>query len=114
MYIAFLYNNTTIIKLIRNYNKQDLTNYIINLDGFNDINNRPDISFRRVGVNAGTIDREIDNKSHESHYFIKFTNPLNDEQYLELSSIDYPSKNNTVGPRSISKQELIKEFNVII
>jgi len=28
--------------------------------------------------------------------------------------INYISKNNTVGPNSISKQELIKEFNSVI
>jgi len=74
----------------------------------------PDISFRRVGINAGSISREIDLKSKQSHYFIKFDNPLEDEKYTELSNINYPSKNNTVGPKSISKQELIKEFNMII
>ena len=34
----------------------------------------PDISFRRVGVNAGNIDKKFDDKSINSHYFIKFTN----------------------------------------
>ena len=33
----------------------------------------PDISFRRVGVNAGTIDTNINEKSSQSHYFIQFT-----------------------------------------
>ena len=74
----------------------------------------PDISFRRVGIYAGSIYKEIDHKSSQSHYFIKFDNPLVDEKYTELSNINYPSKNNTVGPKSISKQELIKEFNMII
>jgi predicted RNA methylase len=74
----------------------------------------PDISFRRVGVYAGNIDKNIENKSSQSHYFIKFDNPLVDEKYTELSNINYPSKNNTVGPKSISKPELIKEFNMII
>lgn len=32
---------------------------------------QPTISFRRVGVNAGTISYDIDNKSVQSHYFIK-------------------------------------------
>jgi hypothetical protein len=74
----------------------------------------PDISFRRVGVNAGTIDRKIDEKSIQSHYFIKFTNnePIPD-LYEKIQNIQYPCKNNTVGPRSISKQELIFEFNRI-
>jgi predicted RNA methylase len=69
----------------------------------------PDISFRRVGVYAGKIDKNID-KSVQSHYFIKFTNNKTiDENITELTKIKYDF-NNTVGPKSISKQELIKEF----
>ena len=79
----------------------------------------PDISFRRVGVNAGTIDTNINEKSIQSHYFIKFTKPLHeqtqniDEIVESLKKIQF-EHDNTVGPRSISKQELIKEFNIII
>ena len=69
----------------------------------------PDISFRRVGVNAGKIDTNINEKSIQSHYFIKLKNINNIEQ---LSKIHFDF-NNTVGPKSISKQELIKEFNLI-
>lgn len=74
----------------------------------------PDISFRRVGVNAGTIDKNIDEKSIQSHYFIKFTNgkPITDN-IKNLSIITYDF-NNTVGPKSISKQELISKFNPIL
>ena len=36
----------------------------------------PEISFRRVGVNAGKISEDINNKSEQSHYFIKFTNNI--------------------------------------
>lgn len=73
-------------------------------------NEKPDISFRRVGVNAGTISKEND-KSIQSHYFIKFTNNKNINDNLEkLKSIRF-NFNNTVGPKSISKQELIIEFN---
>ena len=74
----------------------------------------PDISFRRVGVNAGKIDEEINEKSIQSHYFIKFTDgkPIS-ENIKKLSKIRY-NFNNTVGPKSISKQELIKEFNLIL
>jgi len=75
----------------------------------------PDISFRRVGINAGkTHNTDIDKKSIQSHYFIKFDEPLSDELYKKIELIDFTSKNDTVGPRSISKQELIKEFNKII
>lgn len=71
----------------------------------------PDISFRRVGVNAGKIIRDIDDKSIQSHYFIKFTNDLTLKQNIEkLSTIKF-NDDNTVGPKSISKQEIIQEFN---
>lgn len=74
----------------------------------------PDISFRRVGVNAGKIMQDIEDKSIQSHYFIKFTNKLTLEQNLEkLTKIKF-NENNTVGPKSISKQELIKEFNKVL
>jgi len=74
----------------------------------------PDISFRRVGVNAGTIDKKIDTKSIQSHYFIKFTNGKSITENLDrLSRISYDF-NNTVGPKSISKQELIFKFNPLL
>jgi hypothetical protein len=76
-------------------------------------NDSPSISFRRVGVNAGTISKEIENKSHQSHYFIKFTNTDIDKIIDKLKDIKF-NNNNTVGPKSISKQELIKEFNKFI
>lgn len=81
---------------------------------FVDKTEHPDISFRRVGVYAGKIDKNIDDKSIQSHYFIKFTNnnTVNDNiKLLEKINFDF---NNTVGPKSISKQELIKEFNKYI
>jgi len=71
----------------------------------------PDISFRRVGVNAGTIDREYHGKSEQSHYFIRFTNGLNLIENIENVKKSVFLFNNTVGPKSISKQELIKEWN---
>jgi predicted RNA methylase len=71
----------------------------------------PDFSFRRVGVNAGTIDTQTE-KSIQSHYFIKLDDP-SPELIQRLSQLTYPS-NNTVGPRSISKQELIAQFNPIL
>ncbi len=73
-------------------------------------NESPDISFRRIGVNAGTISKDI-NKNIQSHYFIKFTNNKDiDENLNKLKNIKF-NNNNTVGPKSISKQELIKEYN---
>jgi len=71
----------------------------------------PHISVRRVGVYAGKIDKEIESKSIQSHYFIQFTNEKSIDENIELlKSISFVH-NNTVGPRSIGKQELIEEFN---
>ena len=52
-----------------------------------------DISFRRVGVNAGDIDKETEKKSIQSHYFIKFDIELTDLLFNELTKINYNSKN---------------------
>jgi len=72
----------------------------------------PDISFRRVGVNAGNISKDILDKSFQSHYFIKFTNDISlDENINKFKNITFDF-NNTVGPKSISKQELISEFHL--
>jgi hypothetical protein len=73
---------------------------------------QPDISFRRVGVNAGKIDTEnLHEKSIQSHYFIKFQDSIDKIMVIQkINQIIYPT-NNTVGPKSISKQEIIKEIN---
>lgn len=74
----------------------------------------PDISFRRVGVYAGKISTETKDKNVQSHYFIKFTNDKSLEENIKLLSDLKFEFNNTVGPKSISKTELIKEFNKFI
>lgn len=74
-------------------------------------NENPDLCFRRVGVYAGKFDNKIDDKSEQSHYFIKISptiNVLNDIKRLNNIKFD---DNNTVGPKSISKQELIEKLN---
>jgi len=74
----------------------------------------PDVSFIRVGGKAGTVDKNTEDKGLQAHYFIKFTNNATvDENVKKLSTITYDF-NNTVGPKSISKQELIKEFNKVL
>ena len=81
---------------------------------FVDKTDNPDISFRRVGVNAGFIDINIEEKSPQSHYFIKFKNNKSIcKNIVLLSKIKYDF-NNTVGPRSINKQEIITEFNLLL
>jgi len=71
----------------------------------------PDISFRRVGVNAGMIDLEWQEKSIQSHYFIRFTNGLDIIENIQRVRMANFLFNNTVGPKSISKPELIQEWN---
>ena len=75
----------------------------------------PDVSFRRVGVNAGTIDdKELDKKSFQSHYFIKFGPTINKKEFIEkMRQIEY-THDNTVGPKSIGKQEIIREVNKLV
>ena len=74
----------------------------------------PDISVRRVGVYAGKIDADTITKSVQSHYFIKFDTKLEEHTYKLLSTIEYASKSDTVGPRSISKPDVITEFNKVL
>lgn len=74
----------------------------------------PDISFRRVGVNAGTIDKSINSKSEQSHYFIKFKSNKDIDEILEKLKLIKFDENNTVGPKSISKPELISQFNKVL
>ena len=72
----------------------------------------PDYSLRRVGVYAGKLDRKTDDKSEQSHYFIKL-NKNSDLFALKYNIIEW-EHNNTVGPRSISKQEFIKVLNKLV
>lgn len=68
----------------------------------------PEVSFRRVGVNAGTFSSDT-NKSEQSHYFLIFDTKQDIEK---LNSIKWEF-NNSVGPKSISKQELIEKLNML-
>ena len=67
-------------------------------------------TIRRVGVNAGFSSLNI-NVAEPSHYFIYVNNPL--EFVNKMNTIVW-EHNNTLGPRSISKNELIGEYNKLI
>jgi hypothetical protein len=70
-----------------------------------------DFSFQRVGVNAGKISSDFMNKSPNSHYFIK---SINKDVINVLLDINWDNiKEKTAGNPSISKTELIKEYNKI-
>jgi len=68
----------------------------------------PNIAIRRVGVYAGKVFEETQDKSEQSHYFIT----LDDiEDIQKFKDIKY-DHNNTVGPKSISKQEIISKSRI--
>lgn len=74
------------------------------------LDDNPDFSIRRVGVYAGKLDSDI-NKSVQSHYFIKMKNNIDPNLFREeFLTIEF-THDNTAGPKSISKKELIIELN---
>lgn len=78
--------------------------------------NSPDIAVRRVGVNAGRIIEEktdIDKASVQSHYFITFESRDLKTILPSLRQISF-EHDNTAGPRSISKQELLGKYNEVL
>lgn len=74
----------------------------------------PDVALRRVGVNAGRLYVDsIDDKNIQSHYFIKFNTKRHFQRVMKnIHKIKFED-DNTVGPKSISKQEVIVIFNAI-
>jgi len=74
----------------------------------------PDFSIRRVGVNAGTFTSEPHDKSSQSHYFLRIISDRKTRfiDYLIKNRLEFEF-NNTVGPKSISKPELIRQLNWI-
>lgn len=71
----------------------------------------PDFAIRRIGFYAGNVDTNPSDKSEESHLFVK----VNKKKVLKhiQSSFDRLtfSHGNTVGPRSVSKQELLRKLS---
>jgi hypothetical protein len=78
-------------------------------------NETHDISFRRVGGNAGHIDIKTADKNVQTHYFIKFDDGIfNNDLFSTIENLEFKESEYTVGPKSISQRELIKEFNRIL
>jgi len=65
-----------------------------------------DCRIQRIGGNAGKCDQNL-HVSPSSNYFIKLHVPF-DEFKKIVDHADFTCRNWTVGPRSISKQELVK------
>lgn len=74
---------------------------------------QPDISLRRVGAKAGHVDRDVYDKSIQSHYFIKF-DKMDHDLFTRLKELRFEEAVYTVGPRSISKGEVIAMLNVVV
>ena len=72
----------------------------------------PDFSLRRVGVYAGNLSNVID-KSKQSHYFIKLNNNIDKNKFMKEYKKIIFTHNNTVGPKSISKNEFNKKINTL-
>lgn len=74
----------------------------------------PDLSFRRVGVYAGKIDKDYISKSEQSHYFLKFNSDTDIDKFIDTyCKIVKFEFDNTAGPKSISKKELNKQLQKI-
>jgi predicted RNA methylase len=75
----------------------------------------PHLAFRRVGVNAGRVfTQNLEEKNSQSHYFVKFDSEIDISTVItKICKIVYPV-NNTVGPKSISKQEIIFLWNPLM
>ena len=69
-----------------------------------------DVVMRRVGVNAGKCSLP-NNQSTQSHYFIKFEIEFNANEIVKQSQA-YNFKQNTTGPKSISKSEASQLLNI--
>lgn len=64
----------------------------------------PDNSIRRVGRQSGRIGSP--EASAQSHYFVKWLNPNAKQRFSKIKWVH----DNTVGPRSISKNEMIAAY----
>lgn len=88
-----------------NINSNKLFNYVKKTDN-------PDACIQRVGGNAGKSFTDWQNRSEQSNYFIKFKKKGNITSLVKkLNDIKYPSREFTVGPRSIGKTEINTQVN---
>lgn len=69
--------------------------------------NNADFRVQRVGGNAGKASFDL-NRAESSNYFIKNNSTLSNDDFINLiNSLTFPSIAFTVGPKSLSKGELI-------
>lgn len=70
-----------------------------------------EFSVRRVGGNAGRASLATEGLSPQSNYFCKVTDDTDaDEVVTCINSVTFAERDWTVGPRSVSKRELIEGY----
>lgn len=73
-----------------------------------------DFRIQRVGGNAGKASFNL-NVSNQSNYFIKNNTTLSNKDFVNIiNSLFFPSIENTVGPKSLSKGELVSVIENIL
>lgn len=72
-------------------------------------NGNPDFFLQRIGGNAGKFGTNWENKSEQSNYFIKAKVSL-PEIEKDFNKLVFPQRDYSVGPRSISKKEILDEL----
>lgn len=73
-----------------------------------------DFRIQRVGGNAGKASFDLD-RSSQSNYFIKNKTSLSNKDFIDLiNSLTFPTIEFTVGPKSLSKGELISILEEVI
>jgi hypothetical protein len=121
-----MWERSTVPRLVdkkANLNSNNLFVYVKKTDN-------PDILIQRVGGNAGKASTDVASKSESSNYFVKlhkiYTDVENNGGKIvnhnsrfkkvqtivdRLNTIVFDVKDDTVGPRSISKKELNSEVD---
>jgi predicted RNA methylase len=94
---------------VRKYEKRilDKSKTTSDLIKFVKKNENPDYAIRRVGFYAGFVYDDV-NKSEQSHYFVKSSPTIKEI----IKNIKW-EHNNTAGPRSLGKAELIQRLETI-
>lgn len=78
----------------------------------------PDFSVQRVGGRAGSASSQWQEKSIQSHYFVKLDTAVTPEileaLIADFNASPFPSRNHSVGPRSISKGDVAEVLNKLL
>lgn len=77
-------------------------------------NDNPDIWVQRIGGNTGKVGVMTGVKSNQSNFFLKVSNGFTVEQVItELNRLNYSSRFHSVGPKSVSKKEILLELQTL-